>query len=239
MALYIFTDLDDTLFQTRAKCPTHENLRTMALDRQGQPLSFASTAQQTLLAWLEQGVMIPVTGRNTAALERVNIAFQSFKITSHGAMVVGPDGCPDKQWLTHLQQHHGWEHWQQRLQTALMHVDTLRQQQGLALRCRIIEDQGLACYLSVKGEAQALDEIAAQQLWDPTLVHRNGENMALLPGYASKANAVAFVLEQLSATDTPVLTLALGDSLTDIPFMQHCDYAIVPRRSQIQEQLWS
>lgn len=239
MALYIFTDLDDTLFQTRGKCPEQADLSTIALDKQGQPLSFATGPQRTLLDWLHQGVMIPVTGRNTAALERVNLTFQSFKITSHGAMVVGPDGYPDGQWLDNLRQHHAWEQWQRHLQDVLLRIDALRQQQSLALRCRIIEDQGLACYLSVKGEAWALDQVAAEHLWDPTLVHRNGENMALLPGYASKANAVAFVLKRLNITDGSALTLALGDSLTDLPFMQLCDYAMVPRRSQIQEQLWS
>jgi len=238
MALYVFTDLDDSLFQTRGKCPPAATLHTLAVDRQGQPLSFATDAQQTLLAWLDHGVVIPVTGRNSAALARVRVRFPSFRITSHGAMVVGPDGNPDQRWLALLEE--SLVHWQSRLNTALAELEARRQRQRLALRLRIIEDQGLPCYLSVKGEAADLEtlEAAMGELWEPALMHRNGENMALLPAFASKLRAVEFVLARLAEQDVRPLVIGLGDSLTDLPFLRLCDYAMIPRRSQIQERLW-
>lgn len=238
MTLYVFTDLDDTLFQTRGKCPADAALHTAAVDRQGQPLSFATEAQQHLLAWLEHGVVVPVTGRNSAALARVRLSFPSFRITSHGAMVLGPEGSPDAHWLATLET--TLRSWQSRLTEVLEKLEEHRQRHGLQLRCRIIEDQGLPCYLSVKGEAAALADMASVvgELWEPSLIHRNGENMALLPAFASKARAVTFVLERLAQAGIRPLSIGIGDSLTDMAFMQRCDYAMIPRRSQIQERLW-
>jgi 3-deoxy-D-manno-octulosonate 8-phosphate phosphatase KdsC-like HAD superfamily phosphatase len=37
----------------------------------------------------------------------------------------------------------------------------------------------------------------------------------------------------------PIITIGAGDSLTDIPFLRTCDFALVPRDSQIQLNTWS
>lgn len=239
MTLYVFTDLDDTLFQTLRKCPPHDDtLSPIAMDRQGSPLSFTTAAQRTLSAWLSHGVVIPVTGRNSAALARVRLPFSSYRITSHGAMVVSPDGMPDGQWLTSLGERIAL--WQEHLQHAQGQLEQRRQHKNLAFRLKIVEDHGMPCYLSIKGEPRVLDELEptlAEQK-DLFVIHRNDENMALLPEFASKAQAVQFVMARLHGSGESPLTIGIGDSLSDLPFMACCDYAMIPRRSQIRERLW-
>ena len=39
--------------------------------------------------------------------------------------------------------------------------------------------------------------------------------------------------------DGPIATIGAGDSLTDLPFLRACDFALVPRASQIQTETWS
>ena len=243
--IFVFADLDDSLFQTRRKCPQHSDLVaalvTAAVDRQGNPLSYTTPQQRALLELLARAVIIPVTGRNTAALERVHMVFPSYRVTSHGALVMTADGCPDAGWLARIEAQH--QEWTAHLQTALTWVERARTVAGLALRCRIIEDHGMPVYISVKGEEAALARLSTdiQEAWggEGAQVHRNGENMALLPPFARKEEAVAFVMQQLQETESQLLFIGIGDSATDLPFMRLCHYALIPQKSQIRETLWT
>ena len=101
--IVIFLDLDDTILQTASKCPPGEAVMPAAVDRTGRALSFMTRAQQRLLTfWLEQGTVIPVTGRTDDALARVNIAFASWRITHHGAVIRQPDGLLPAWWYTQV-----------------------------------------------------------------------------------------------------------------------------------------
>lgn len=240
--IYIFTDLDDSLFQTQRKCPERTTLVQAATDRHGQPLSYFTPEQKALVALLEQGTVIPVTGRNTAALERVYLDFASYRITSHGALVLGVDGRLDTEWLTVI--HNQYERWIERMEIARSAVSDLISRYALDARCRIIEDQGLPVYVSIKGEEQAICRLseAMVEVWRAAdaCIHRNGQNMALLPPFACKKRAVAFLMERLSQEDADSpLFIGIGDSATDLPFLKLCHYAVIPRHSQIQEQTWS
>ncbi|NJN47835.1 MAG: hypothetical protein HC808_16685 [Candidatus Competibacteraceae bacterium] len=236
-AVYIFTDLDDSLFQTERKCPEQANLIAAAMDRYGQTLSYFTAAQQLLLTLFEQGTVIPVTGRNTTALERVHLRFTSYCITSHGALVLNPEGQPDTDWLSACQARYG--DWAERMEAASRQIQQWIERSGLALRCRVIEDHDLPVYVSIKGDESDLERVAAyaEEIWqgEDVQVHRNGQNMALLPPFASKERAVAFLMRRFTEKATEPLFLGLGDSITDLPFLRLCHYAITPRNSQIQE----
>ena len=236
--IFVFSDLDDSLFQTRRKCPLQADLFEAALDRQGEPLPDFTGQQKALMTLLQQGTLIPVTGRNTAALERVKLDFRSYRITSHGALILDEDGQPDQQWLNLIgEQHRQWQH---HMQAALAWIE--RSSAGLAVRHRIIEDQGLPVYVSIKGDETALADLEQRvhETWgkNGSQVHRNGQNMALLPPFARKERAVEFVMRRLQLNGVDPLFIGLGDSLTDAPFMQLCHYALIPRQSQIRDLSW-
>jgi len=238
--VYIFTDLDDSLFQTERKCPEKASLFAAAVDRHGQTLSYFTAAQQLLLDLFEQGTVIPVTGRNTTALKRVHLRFNSYRITSHGALILTPEGHPDTAWLGACQAHYSG--WAEHLTAASQQIKQWIECSGLALRCRVIEDHNLPVYVSIKGDESDLEQVAAYagEIWrgKDVQVHRNGQNMALLPPFASKEKAVEFLMRRFIATEAEPLFLGLGDSITDLPFLRLCHYAITPRGSQIQES-WS
>jgi hypothetical protein len=240
-SVFIFTDLDDTLFQTWRKCPPSVGALSMAAtDRSGQPLSYFTPQQRNLMRVLERGTVIPVTGRNTPALERVRLEFSSYRVTSHGAMLLGPDGKPDGAWWALIKAE--YEHWRQPMRTLLQWLSHTIAREALALRCRLVEDQGVPVYLSIKGDAPVIVEMVQRCRSNPCadglLVHHNGQNMALLPPFASKERAVGFIMERLQESVVDPLFIGVGDSATDLPFLRRCHYALMPRESQIQESAW-
>ena len=50
MQTYVFLDLDDTILQTRPKCPADEPVQPAAFGRDGQPLSFITDRPVNLIA---------------------------------------------------------------------------------------------------------------------------------------------------------------------------------------------
>jgi hypothetical protein len=239
----VFTDLDDTLFQTVEKTRRWAGaapLHPAAVDRAGKPLSFQAPAQQALLGLLRGATRIPVTGRNDEALARVTSPhFDSYLITGHGAMVRGPGGASLADWNVRVGP---------RAEAAAPVLARLAAELTRDLvrgaRARIIEDGGLPAYVSVKAEQpfllpadHKLRRLCNEHGAEGWALHRNGRNVALLPPYASKREAVAFVMAQLRAEAAPAapLFLGLGDSRTDTAFLRLCDFAIVPKHAQLLE----
>lgn len=241
MRTVVFTDLDDTLFQTEGKCPEGVPRQPMAVDSHGMAASFATPQQTHLLRHVLRDMeVIPVTGRTDDALSQVGIPFESFRITHHGAMSRRADGRPTDQWQTHfrpLLEAAGpvLQEAEKKLQETLAN--------GGPLRARIhqAKDQGVLTYLSVKCERgaeenlyatlrQVATDFSSQLCW-----HHNGRNGALLVKGVGKAEAVRMLLQEMGEKE-PILTLGVGDSLSDAPFMALCDFAIMPRRSQLQRQ---
>ncbi len=232
----VFTDLDDTLIQTKRKIPQGAHFSIGATDKMGQSLSFFTQSQRRLLALFEQqnALIIPVTGRDTAALKRVQYDFHSYAVVSHGAAVlIDHQLCPH--WLTQIQA--DLSYWAQLLEQNHQEVQQIIQKYQLDARSRVIFDQEIPAYLSIKGEANALATIKQyNQLRTPFHIHENGRNHALLPPYASKKKAVHYIQQQLDVNENDLI-IGLGDSLTDLPFMLDCQFSMIPTQSQIARQL--
>ncbi|QCR38529.1 hypothetical protein [Nissabacter sp. SGAir0207] len=247
----IFTDLDDTLFQTLRKIPgpqAQQPLAVGALDRDLAPRSFMMARQANLVQWmLAQAETIPVTARGTDELARVCIPFDSYAITTHGAVILTPQGEPDASWQAQISAQ--LAPYQTRLAALQQHVSTLLadpQAQDAHLPtapgwCRMCQEYGIPIYLVMKvKESSQLEALNRYADWvaqtfdlDGFYVHRNGNNIAWLPNCIDKGHAVRYLLARLHehAPDRPVL--GFGDSLTDFSFMQQCDFLALPQRSQV------
>ncbi|MBO2029638.1 hypothetical protein J4734_25645 [Klebsiella pneumoniae] len=78
-----------------------EPFRTGALDRSLTPRSFMTEEQAMLVDWLlEHADLIPVTARGTGK----SVGYRSFvRPTTHGAVILRPDGTPDSDWKPMLE----------------------------------------------------------------------------------------------------------------------------------------
>jgi len=231
----ILADLDDTLFQTARKCPggVADGLRLMSRLNDGSPSGYATARQQNLLNWLHVGQMIPVTARSREALGRVDIA-QAPAICGNGGCILLGDGEIDRDWHDHLTT-------QARDGESVddVYAGLTAALDPAAFRHWIAAENGMPQFVVIKsnrdgGEVLAeIERDLAQRVPAGWRVHRNDNNLAYLPGWLSKRHAVRYLIGTLrrDAPDAPVI--GIGDSVSDVGFMDLCDFAMTPTQSQL------
>ena len=242
--LILLTHLDDTLFASERSLPADaERVQLAAVDGEGKPLSFQTHQQQRLWEALSGSadIIIPVTGRTSYALERVSLPFTSgYAVVSHGALVTYQGTIlPD---------------WQARITPQLADATSAIERAYTDLRdamntafpditfsLRQLSDLEVPVYLSVKA-SKALPEGAHDVLRRVSMthglsLHANTRNAALRPSYTCKADACQFLLETVLERQPNDTVIALGDSLSDLPFMAHGDMAVIPTHSQVWQSV--
>lgn len=230
----ILADLDDTLFQTLEKCPADRaGLKQMSSLIDGSPSGFATPLQQYFLRWLEAGSVVPVTARGRDVLARVAIC-QAPAIASNGGCIIGADAALDLGWHDHLTAQAAAGDHVPDVYAAL--TDALCQ---IRFRHWLVEEHGLPLYIVIKSNERDhaaladLETAMAETIPAGWRCHRNGNNLAYLPPWLSKRHAVRYMIQTVraEAPDTPVI--GIGDSISDVGFMDLCDFAMAPTRSQL------
>jgi hypothetical protein len=234
MTPLILADLDDTLFQTLEKCPPdRRGLKQMSSLIDGSPSGFATPLQQHMLCWLGSGDVVPVTARGRDVLARVDIG-QAPAIASNGGCVLLADGTLDLRWHDYLAaQATGAGAVLDVYRTLTADLCTTR------FRHWSVEENGLDLYVVIKSNerdhealAELEQELAATKPagWR---CHRNGNNLAYLPPWLSKRHAVRYMIDQMRAKTPDRPVIGIGDSISDVGFMDLCDFAMAPTRSQL------
>ncbi|WP_229425407.1 hypothetical protein [Massilia sp. Se16.2.3] len=238
---FLFADLDDTLFQTLEKCAGRAELEPAAYYSDGSICSYTTPAQRAFFAFASEGTtVIPTTARSLDAFRRVDLGFSSYVILNFGGVILLPDGAIDREWQAQM---HG------QMTTALpgsAGAGRPRRRLGRGLRLPWPRApggrRGHAVFVVLKDPDKDHDTLARieREVVQPWLdahagycVHRNGNNLAILPRSLDKAHAVAHVTERLRREHGEIVTFGMGDSRSDARFMADCDYAIVPRGTQL------
>lgn len=238
---YALMDLDDTLFQTKRKLDNPDDGVVVAsVDKQGKALSFFTQKQAHFFHWLHtHTTLIPVTARDRAEIERVKLPFESYKILTHGAVILDKDNKSVREWELAMFE----RLWQ--TQTILQNLLDRLSPLPFTITPHSDEFLGntLTIYVAIKDPQknhQALIELAKTL---PTLmadfdehfyVHVNANNLAILPHAVHKKHATAFLLARLNQ-DLP--KFGFGDSLADLPFLQLLDWYGTPNRGQLHQAI--
>lgn len=237
-------DLDDTLLQTARKMPVDMPRQVAALDKHGQPLSFTNPKQQAFIEWLLACAdVVPVTARSVDAFKRVQIPFKQGAICAHGAVILSADGQLDKYWHELMQQRlNPYLNLLEDIQKTLVSIG---QQLNLTLRTWLVEEQGLACYALAKQSGHddvVLADVEKQlrQQFDLTefYIHRNANNLAILPKVLHKKFAVDYWLQQDEKHHGQRPILGFGDSLSDVAFLKVCDWWATPQQGQLAHAVY-
>lgn len=241
MQRYIFVDLDDTLFQTLRKCADHPALAVRAYLPDGQPNSFATLKQQWLWDWLAQGFkVVPVTARDFPAFQRVNLPFQEEVVLNHGAVILDKHRAVDQGWLNAMLPALATYH--EALAEIWLAIESYAKRTS-GFNMRLVQDFDITWYAVVKhasGQETPLRELLNAVIKPFSAItngslywHLNGNNLAILPKIINKESAVQYLLAQYRQTHPDLLTFGAGDSYSDAAFMTLCDYAIVPKNTQL------
>ena len=232
-------DLDDTLFQTKRKVPhlSDDELVLASVANNGSH-SYMTKTQLAFAEWLVEACeAIPVTARSSEALSRVTIPFNSYAIVSNGAVILGPDGKPDKEWheVIERQLRPLEGHFNSLLVEGMRNADDL----GVSIRCWSVMEGDLATYVVFKeneGDGSRLQEIAPivheSMGW---VRHHNGNNLALIPPMISKRLATEFLIKRLRAEQPDRPVMGYGDSVSDFSYLSLCDWWGAPGKSQMTD----
>ncbi|MDZ5603656.1 trehalose phosphatase [Pseudomonas sp. RP23018S] len=235
----VLVDLDDTLFQTARKMPANTARHPASYDVDGGVSGYQSAVQKALLDWLlATADVVPVTARSAEAFSRVRLGFTRGAVCAHGGLILDPEGGVDKDW--HALMGEVLAPFHERLpelcETALGLADTL----GVSLRGWVVEEADQRHYVVIKHNSgsdhdlqRVLEALQTQGLLTDLHSHRNGNNLALLPVGLCKRAAVQHYLARDRRQHGERLVLGFGDSITDLGFMNLCDFWATPSRSQL------
>lgn len=237
--IVVFTDLDDTLFRTARKLRDGETTGAVQVAKAlNEQHGLMTQAQAALLDWIDPARAVPVTARGSVAFGRVALNFGGSAIVANGAAILNAEGVPDAEWqariMAALAPHRvALEALPDRARAEAARI-------GAQVRTWLVEEPRCGgVYAVVKVEPgtcesalAAIAPVLEASLEGPWRRHLNGNNLALLPPGISKAIATGFMLARLRETG-PLLAIGVGDSCSDLGFMQLCDFWMTPAGSQL------
>lgn len=246
---YALMDLDDTLFQTLRKIEawqlSKDNLSIATVNKAGEPLSFFTAKQAQFFQWLSHTTeLIPVTARDRQEIGRVKLAFHSWQVLTHGAVILQPDGQPLVAWQQRMTAQ--LQPLQAVLQPLKAYLVGLERQYDCTVTIHDdrFDGQNLMVYMAIKHRQKnsdilktVADRVQANfpNFADYFYTHRNANNLAILPHAVHKQQAVAFLQQQYF--DSQRACFGFGDSLADLPFLQLLDWYGTPRQGQLHEAI--
>lgn len=214
----------------------------MAHSPQGEANGFMTQRQHNAFMSLGRfATLIPVTARDSNAYRRVDLLTPPYAVINHGGVILDARQQPLPEWHARVSvEANQARDWLEELHAKALHMIHAS---ALSTTSRIIGDCGLPFYWLAKYRDEHADHLDhmqetlvapfVAQLRGQAWVHRNGNNLAVLPRTLQKSHAVRFLIEQLRQQQGDAVMWGMGDSESDIPFLLECDYQISPCRSQI------
>lgn len=233
------TDIEDMQCHTTGKFRRYvgdeTKLGEACIFEEGKPVGFRSAQQKTLLDLMSAGRCIAVTGRTTQRYKDVQLGFSDFAIAAFGGVILHPDGSVDKCWHDQMAS--------KTAETATELHGLCRTAKGLAagisdtMQVEVAVDDGLPLFISVTQpkvvqadyEAMGLELVRVMPAgWK---IHLNDSKLVVYPPFLGKGLACKYFLDNLAGEHD--LVIGMGDSLTDVEFMEYCTFMTAPVTSQI------
>lgn len=244
--LIVFTDIDDTLMTTPRKLTSTEGLPPGAVRPDGKITSYLAPQHQALWNHLvrKADVAIPVTARSLEAYRRLTLAFHAEAVLDFGATILNAKGLPDKDWLEQMQDQSAKRQTASLLATLQGELVSALELSPTQLTTELrVSPEGIPCFLNFRfsvadkplGAAVILRWLKAQELRSDVTLHESDRDVTLLPLHVSKRAAVQHVIAHYGYQDD--LRVGMGDSLSDVPFMQECHFHVLPTSSRAAASL--
>jgi hydroxymethylpyrimidine pyrophosphatase-like HAD family hydrolase len=227
--IVVFADCDDTLFTTAKKVNDAkiEDCDVYSYLEDGSPSGYQTPKMKAIAGLLKGSKIIPVTARSQKVLARCHVP-QYPSICSNGGKILNESGVVDYYWQNQIIKH-------------LKNYDieeiyrSLISKLSADYRHWVVYEDDLPMYIVIKSNNDStLDNvIESKSIPEGWKIHQNGNNLAIIPPWISKRKAVSYLMEKIMMTSDQTLFIGMGDSESDLGFMNLCDYTIYPKNSQI------
>jgi len=230
--IFLFIDLDDTIFQTQQKNPEATIQVTFAPNSNKN--SYMTESQYLFFELFHQAKNVKIIPTTARDFRQYHNTFFSQKLHSEIAIlyfsgIILDKGVEDKVWATKIRK--AFSNLKTSIKQIVIDVQTVVQNKPLFTIYNVDN-----YYVTIKASLECpenLRETIFSQIrslkTEEYFIHENGRQISLVPLFLDKHHAVNYLINKYK----PELSLGMGDSLSDLPFMQNCDFMILPKNSQI------
>lgn len=235
--IFFFSDIDDTLIQTRRKTNFDKKVIVGSYNKEGDENSFFYEGTKIFIdAIIASGInFIPTTARNLNAYKRTVFSTNekiNYAILNFGGLILF-NNKENKAWSKKIQSQYD------KIKPLASVYDALissLNKQGLDLVVKIIDNY----YISIYNKNNLDNKNMLKQIRtfldlfirkNPDFyVYENDNSFGILPHFLNKKYAVAYIIKEFS----PILTIGAGDNLSDLDFMQLTNFKLLPEKFLIQ-----
>lgn len=240
MPILSFCDLDGTFIQTARHVKDQESDVVYTSDS-GKDIVITKKQSQLYAELLRSGLVVPVTARSLESMNRAltTLTFPAHKICNHGVLIYDEADQVVKAYSDSL------------IAVVYRHQNNFKialdKLSRLAIRNSVFEDTRFKpiyhsthlMLIDGKAESDFHAKCIANYLnkLEGIIVSVNGSAFSItceVPSY--KQLACKYLVENFPQYQDCV-TLGFGDSLSDLPFMQYCDFSVVPNTTRTQIKL--
>jgi hydroxymethylpyrimidine pyrophosphatase-like HAD family hydrolase len=225
-----FSDLDDTLFQTKRKCNNGIHIATTSVKQENT--SFYTKEQKEFIDHIlldDNTLLIPITARTKDQYQRTQLFKEN--LTPIYANYYG-----------------GYINYEGEKSLAyddLIRPTLIKAQQLVENLISIFEKEfnkklnmvNVDKYYHVINSVSRDEFIFMNEAFSSADIsfdiYQNEKNITILPSLINKKNAVQFLCEILE----PRLTIGLGDSISDIEFLNFCDFKIISKIGELNKKV--
>ncbi|MFK5976868.1 MAG: HAD family hydrolase [Sulfurovum sp.] len=231
--IFFFSDIDDTLIQTRRKTDFTKETVVGGYTKDGEENSFFYKGTKLFIDTIIKSGMtfIPTTARNMDSYDRTILSKDKnikYAILNFGGVVL-IDGKVDEDWQKQIMQEYNkilsMQEVYKILQKELMRAN-------VELVIKVLDEFYLSIYnkfnLNNKGVLNSVREILNEflEIYTDFYLYENDNSFAILPKCLNKKFAVEYLIERYN----PILTLGAGDNISDMDFMNLADFKIIPQK---------
>ncbi len=229
--IFFFSDLDDTLIQTRRKTDFSQNTVVASYDKEGNESSFFYEGTKLLIDTLiSSGItLIPTTARNLDSYKRTVFYTNNsikYALLNFGGLIL-VDNKIDQEWSKLIAQKY----------SEILQMDTVYntlldhfEEANLDLQVKIIDGYYISIYnknnldnTEILGRIQESLELFVVEHKD-FYMYENANSFGLLPNFLNKKFAVEYIISKYA----PILTIGAGDNISDLDFMKLSTFKLLP-----------
>jgi len=226
--IFFFSDIDDTLIQTRRKTDFNKDVVVGAFKKNKEENSFFYKGTKLFIdKILDAGItLIPTTARSISSYNRTTFSEDrriKYAILNFGATII-IDNKLDTKWNDYIES-----------KLSQIDIDMIYQKiidiLDNSLTIKKIDRYYINIHNKIDLDNHNIKALLIKLLLDNIdyYLHHNDNSFAILPKFINKKYAVEYMIDRYN----PIFTLGAGDNISDLDFMSITDFKIVPKKVSI------